>query len=407
MSNFQTLSLGGNGCSKERSVSTIPRPSERWLAPGKRPPGVGLYLHVPFCARKCPYCDFYSVGYSKDAAEAYIAAVIRNMTRYRQEYGLIRVDTVFAGGGTPALLPLSFWGQIMQAAGHCFNIDSDAEITLETNPNLGTKERMLELKSAGFNRVSLGVQSMNPEELLHLGRQHTPHQGAAAVQNAFDAGFAEISADLMLGTIGQTMESLEDTIIRLTALPLTHVSAYMLQVEAGTPYAENPEITALIPCEEVTADLYLKAVELLTRRGFPQYEISNFAAPGHESRHNLHYWLCEEYIGIGPSAHSFFDGRRYEVPRSLEDFVKSSLQDEHVAQNDVGGFVEYAMLRLRLQEGLDLQECHYLFGIDHRVIAATAQVLEGLGLLTVDRWRIRLTPKGCLVSNAVIGRLFL
>lgn len=349
----------------------------------------GLYIHVPFCVRKCPYCDFYSVTDTK-LADNYTAAVVRNIKARN-----VKADTVYFGGGTPSLLSAKQIYSMLSAV----DIASDSEITIECNPNSVDEKYLADIFSAGVNRISFGVQSLSDKELSALGRLHDAETAMKAVNSAYKAGFRNISADLMLATAYQTKETLAETIEKLVKLPICHVSAYMLKIEEGTAYGKNETIRSLIPDEDETADMYLEAVQMLEEKGFAQYEISNFAHKGFESRHNLKYWRCEEYYGIGPSAHSYIDGVRKACPPSVERFFNSELQEEIVTEENGGEYEEKLMLALRLtQEGIPLSALPQ----DKLPIA---KQLEKSGLLRLENERLMLTPNGCLVSNGIICAL--
>lgn len=350
----------------------------------------GLYIHVPFCIRKCPYCDFYSVTQTS-LADDYTAAVVRNIKAQN-----VSADTVYFGGGTPSLLTAEQISTMLSAVS---DIAPNAEITMECNPNSVSEKYLSEILAAGVNRISFGVQSLSDKELTALGRLHDSETAVKAVNSANKAGFRSISADLMLATAYQTPETLSETLERLCTLPLTHVSAYMLKIEEETPYGRSDTIRKLIPNEDETADMYLEAVQKLEENGFAQYEISNFAHKGYESRHNLKYWRCEEYFGIGPSAHSYINGVRKACPPSVEDFIKSELQTETVTEKNGGEADEKIMLQLRLtQEGIPLSA----LAQDKLPIV---EQLKKHGLLRQNGERIMLTPNGCLVSNGIICEL--
>lgn len=350
----------------------------------------GLYIHVPFCIRKCPYCDFYSVT-KTDLTDDYTAAVVRNIKARS-----ISADTVYFGGGTPSLLTAKQIAAMLSAVS---DIAPNAEITMECNPNSVEEKYLSEIFAAGVNRISFGVQSLSDKELSALGRLHDSETAVKAINAAYKAGFRNISADLMLATAYQTPETLSETIEKLVTLPLNHVSAYMLKIEEGTPYGKSDTIRTLIPDEDETADMYLEAVQKLEENGFAQYEISNFAHKGFESRHNLKYWRCEEYFGIGPSAHSYINGVRKACPPSVEDFIGSELQQEAVTENNGGENDEKIMLRLRLtQEGIPLS-------VLAQEKLPNVELLKKHGLLKQSGERIMLTPNGCLVSNEIICRL--
>lgn len=350
----------------------------------------GLYIHIPFCKRKCPYCDFYSVenvGFTED----YTSAVIRNIKAKN-----ISVDTVYFGGGTPSLMTAKQIYSILSAVS---SVSNNAEITMECNPCSVDEKYLSEIFSAGVNRLSFGVQSLSDKELSALGRLHNSEMAVNAIKSAYKVGFRNISADIMLATAYQTEKTLAETIEKLSFLPINHVSAYMLKIEQGTPYYTSEKIHQLIPDEDETADMYLEAVSMLEKSGFAQYEISNFAQKGYESRHNLKYWRCDEYYGIGPSAHSFINGERKACHPSVESFISDEIQQEYVTDSSGGTLEERVMLGLRLtQEGIS-------FSAVSQEKRARLEMLEKHGLLRINNDKIALTPNGCLVSNEIIAEL--
>lgn len=363
---------------------------------------LGIYIHVPFCLSKCPYCDFYSVKSDSSLIEAYVDAVCRAIKHSGEDRR--RVDSVYFGGGTPSLLDEKYLSYILETLNRTF-IFSEPEITLEANPAATLGRRLRGLRAAGVNRISFGVQSAVDAELSALGRLHTAGDAKRSILAAKVAGFENISADLMLGIPCETRGSLSQSIDFLTALPLTHISAYMLKIEEDTAFAKSGE-RMLCPDEDSAAEFYIDCVEALESKGFSQYEISNFAKKGKESRHNLKYWRCEEYLGIGPSAHSFINGRRFYTPRNLKSFIEAENPASlAVADGDGGSFEEYMMLRLRLCEGLNLTEAAKKFNVDTDKIAKKAAALEGQGLLRFKNNIISLTPKGFLLSNPVTANL--
>ena len=343
----------------------------------------GLYIHIPFCRRKCLYCDFYSVALEDGLAQSYTAAVIRNIKAYGGEF-----DTVYFGGGTPILLA-PYLGEMLRAA----DIAEGAEITAEANPCEMTDEALETLLKAGVNRISVGVQSLCDNELHSLGRRHDSDTAEKAILRAKAAGFADISADLMLGVPQQTAESLSETLSRMTALPVTHISAYMLKVEQNTPFGRN---TPMLPDEDETADMYIQTVQALAKHGFHQYEISNFAKDGCECRHNLKYWHAEKYLGIGPAAHSFLDGRRFGVARDLDAFLAAERQAEQVTEEAPDPVEERIMLGLRLSEG-----------IPETLWRPRGSALKRIPkqYYRIDNGRLSLTAEGFLLSNEIISIL--
>lgn len=359
---------------------------------------LGIYIHVPFCGKKCDYCDFYSVSFNKNYAEEYVNAVLRNIRHYSDNF--CTIDTIYFGGGTPSLLTPHQISCIISEIGKCFVLDSNAEITLETNPNTVSEQKLRELRNAGVNRISFGVQSMNNDELKLLGRSHSEERAEKAVTDANNAGFKNISCDLMISLPYQTEEKLEYSIKRFAELPIQHVSAYILKIEENTPFFSNG-VDKICPDEDESAELYMKTVELLENVGFMQYEVSNFAKKGFESRHNSRYWKCLDYIGIGPSAHSCYKGKRFAVARDLDSFLKNNVQQTVVTDDAPCGFEERAMLALRLKEGLNLTET----GTHRTSIEKKIPHLVKAGYAEFDGHFVSLTPKGFLMSNSVIEYL--
>lgn len=323
---------------------------------------------------------------------------MRNIRHYADKSCI--VDTVYFGGGTPSLLTAGQIFSIMNELKDSFSLADNTEVTLEANPNTVTPQKLSELKNAGINRLSLGVQSLDNSELRLLGRTHTAERAVKAVYDAYNAGFENISCDLMIAIPNQTAESLERSVTELAVLPIQHVSAYILKIEEGTPFCTNG-ITQSCPNDDEAADLYLKMVRLLEDYGFMQYEVSNFAKNGFESRHNCRYWKCSDYIGIGPSAHSCFGGKRFSVKSDIDAFIESSVQPVYITDEAPCGFEERSMLRLRLKEGLDLTET----GSHKEKIEKKIPGLLKAGYAEFDGRFLSLTPQGFLVSNSVIEYL--
>lgn len=354
---------------------------------------VGLYIHVPFCVRKCPYCDFYSCENRLHERDAYVQAVCRNIRYYGNNK---KADTLYFGGGTPSLLSPVQIAEIISCAESEFDLISP-EITMEINPATVTPEMLKDYRSAGVNRLSIGVQDLHDDSLETLGRLHTAKQAVKTVYNAKDAGFENISCDLMIGTKGQTSERLHETLEKITSLPISHISAYMLKIEEGTPYAKQ-NMQDFIPDEDEVADLYLEMVSFLEEKGFLQYEISNFAKKGFESRHNCRYWKLSDYIGIGPAAHSCYEGKRFYVPSDLDLFIKEEHQKTITEDDSPDTSQERIMLGLRLAEGIPLS---WLDDIQRK----SAELFLKAGLMKKDSDRICFTPRGFLVSNSILCEL--
>lgn len=363
---------------------------------------LGIYIHVPFCAQgKCPYCDFYSVAATGELKEKYITAVKRDIKNWSAKAADRTVDTVYFGGGTPSLLGEGL-ARLLEYVRENFTLDNNAEITFEANPAGVSYELFFLLRQAGFNRLSLGMQSAIPRELEFLGRRHTPQKVEQAVSDAKRAGFDNISLDLMLCVPEQTKISLRKSVDFAANLSPHHISAYLLKIEEGTRFYKVKHILNL-PDDDAQAEMYLEACDALESHGYKQYEISNFAFPGYESRHNLKYWNCDEYLGFGPSAHSFFDGKRFYLKRGLNDYFENY---KPVDDGDGGTFEEYVMLHLRLSEGINETELFKRYGRDFSYFGTNKiSALKGAGLLKSARGRLFLTQKGFLVSNSVISEL--
>lgn len=348
----------------------------------------GLYIHIPFCRAKCNYCDFYSLGGSDSVPQDYIDRVADNIRKYPG----LKFDTVYFGGGTPSLLTAKQVGQILSAA----KINPGREITLEANPDSTTSEKLAGWRGAGVNRISFGVQTVCEKSLKTLGRLHDKEKAAEAFKMAKEAGFTNINGDIMLALADYSEKEMADTAQFLKEAGATHISAYMLKIESGTPFAKNTP--AGLPGEEESADFYLSACRLLESLGYKQYEISNFAMPGYESRHNNIYWLLGDYLGVGPAAHSCINGQRFYFERDLDGFMKGAAPKE-------GGRVDaddFIMLSLRLKSGLSLKKLKEDWGLClGKQALDMIKNYEKAGFLTLGGDIISLTPKGFLVENSI------
>ncbi|MBQ8503216.1 MAG: radical SAM family heme chaperone HemW [Clostridia bacterium] len=360
----------------------------------------GIYIHIPFCKAKCPYCDFYSFRPEEKEKDSYLKAVLLCLEEYKAMI-TDEVDTIYFGGGTP-----SFFGgeRIREVISHIRNNYrlKNAEITVECNPSSVDEKLVKSLKNAGVNRISMGMQSAVTKERKALGRVSDGEKVKECVELFKKHGIDNISLDLMLGVPYQTPESLDKSINFLLSCDIKHISAYMLKLEEDTAFYDMQENLSL-PDEDTVCDLYLQTVERLRDEGFLQYEVSNFAKEGYESRHNLKYWHCEEYLGIGPSAHSFLNGRRFYFPRDFESFINSPTP---VPDGDGGNEEEYIMLALRLNEGLQNKEFKSRFKKDiSRNVFKKAEIFANQGLLTLSEESIALNEKGFLLSNTIISEL--
>lgn len=372
---------------------------------------LGIYIHIPFCKSKCDYCDFYSLAGAEGQMDAYQKALLAHMKETACVAGEIPVDTIYFGGGTPSYYGDKRLRELLKAVKKLFSVEKDAEITLEANPDSVTFKSLRALRRAGFNRLSMGLQSACPSELAAIHRAHSVEQGDEAVVAARAANIKNLSLDLIYGLPGQTEESWHNTLEHALSLQPEHLSCYGLKVEEGTPLAQRVAAGEVLPDDDIQAELYLWTVERLHQAGYEQYEISNFAKPGFASRHNLRYWLTRPYIGFGPGAHSDFGGRRYSWIRDLEGYIKGVLEggelldsQDLIPQRERGG--EYLMLRLRTARGIEEWEYRGTYYMDFTPIEQRLREFSAQGWAEkTPEGRWRLTPKGFLVSNQLIGDL--
>ena len=369
---------------------------------------LGLYIHIPFCKQKCVYCDFYSLPRREDRMDDYTDALCAHLAETAPFAAGYEVDTVYFGGGTPSFLGTKRLVRILKTIQKKYRVARDAEITLEANPDsAGDWRELRALRRAGFNRLSLGMQSASDGELRRIGRVHTAEQVTAAVEAARKAKLSNLSLDLIYGLPGQTMEQWEQNLAAAVDLKPEHLSCYGLKVEEGTPLFLQRE-QADLPGDELQADMYLYTVEFLERQGYVQYEISNFARPGRESRHNLKYWTLGEYAGFGPGAHSDFGGVRYAYERDLESYIRgvrehTPMLSENERIPPLDRDTEWLMLGLRTVRGLDPKVFESRFRRRFSCFLPFLESCEKAGYAVREEGRWHLTPKGFLVSNQIIG----
>lgn len=369
---------------------------------------LGIYIHIPFCKSKCEYCDFYSIGGSRDrrVTDDYLQALadhIREAGRLAPEY---LVDTVYFGGGTPSFFGAENLEKILDEIHKSFRLSVEAEITLEANPDSVTLPALKKLVRAGFNRISIGVQSDDDEMLKKLGRPHNFHQAKQAVTLARQAGFGNISLDLMYGLPNQTLTAWKETVLRVVGLRPEHISCYALKVEEGTPLWSYKEL-ANLPDDDTQADMYLAASDLLRDYGYEHYEISNFAKKGFASKHNLKYWTGGEYLGFGPTAASDFAGKRFTILRDLQGYIQGIAKKDTVlsecetipARERAG---EYIMLRLRTSDGISAEEYERQYLMPFAPLEKAMKRFEEKGFAVYENDRWRLNERGWLVSNQII-----
>lgn len=350
---------------------------------------LGLYLHIPFCVKKCAYCDFYSAVFTEEMALKYFGALKREI---KQWGGKINrpIDTIYLGGGTPSLLNDKL-PYLIECVKENFRVTENAEITLEINPQPNIKQILENAKRAGINRLSIGVQSGDNRELKALGRTHSKADTENAVRTARELGFSNISLDLMLGLPNSSVETLDKNLEFITTLEPTHISAYILKVEPNTLFSKT-ENELNLPDEDGVCEQYLYMCDYLGKNGFEHYEISNFAKPNFESRHNLKYWNCEEYLGIGPSAHSFLNSERFYYPRDMKAFIEGNTP---ILDGNGGDSDEKIMLALRLKSGVNVD----------LLPKNKIELFVKNGFAEIQNNQFSLTDKGMLVSNQIILQL--
>lgn len=361
---------------------------------------IGLYLHIPFCKSKCPYCDFYSFS-GKDTEKDEYTKVLRNRLSSCISTLQCKGDTLYIGGGTPSVLGAENLKVLVDTCNSGF-LRNDAEITVECNPHGLNEDFFKVLFDCGVNRISLGLQSAVDSERRILGRLSDRNQVENAVKMAQRVGFGNITLDVMLGVPNQTEKSLNETLDFCISLGVPHISAYMLKLEENTHFYKNQD-KYNFPDDDLTADLYLQMCETLESNGIMQYEISNFSKKGFESRHNLKYWHCEEYLGLGPSAHSFLNGKRFYYDRNFKAFMNGN---SPIDDGFGGDFTEYAMLNLRLVEGLSEEKVSNRFG--HNIpkeIYEKSRIFVDNGYMNYNENGLELTRKGFLMSNTILAEI--
>lgn len=365
----------------------------------------GLYIHLPFCVKRCNYCDFCSsAGRLHEDIDLYVSRLVSEICSYNA-VPKVRLDTIYFGGGTPSLLDAAQIHRILHVVHSVFCVEADAELSMEVNPGTITRGKAGAYRSMGINRISIGLQSTHENELKILGRIHNYDDFCASYYMLRDFNFDNINVDLMYGIPDQTVGSFATTLERVISIMPEHISAYGLIVEPGTPFYER-RASLNIPQEDDECAMYYLAAERLGAAGYNHYEISNYARDGRQSRHNLKYWRDEEYIGVGASAYSYYGGRRYGNTSSIDDYLSgvTMVDSENITKRDMA--YEYAMMRLRLREGFSLSEYQALFG--NSFMSGKEQKVANYlrhGLINICNDRISLTERGFYVSNTILGEL--
>ncbi len=357
---------------------------------------LGVYIHVPFCFGKCPYCDFYSVVTQN--VEKYVNVVCSEIQKWAQGINKV-VDTIYFGGGTPSLLKFEYIKKIIESVKNNFDV-KNPEITMEVNPAHYTQTDFKNLAGLGLNRISVGAQSLDDSTLKILGRRHNAEDILKTCIAIQQSGIENISMDLILGVPDQQIESIDKFVDFCHENKVKHISAYLLKLEKGTAFYKNKDVLNL-PSEDESADIYLHFCKAAKSYGYKQYEISNFTLSGFESKHNLKYWNLEEYLGIGPSAHSLLNGSRFYYENSLEKFL---LNPKVLSEGKSEPEKEYAMLRMRLIEGLNNNLYEKKFGRSiPKSYFAKAKKYSDLEFVNCENQDIKLTENGFLLSNLIIS----
>lgn len=369
---------------------------------------LGIYVHIPFCERKCNYCDFYSLVKSDEVEQRFITALLEEIKSYRNISESYVVDTIFLGGGTPSYLKPENIGLILDEIKNNFCLSNDAEITMEANPNTITKENVIKYKQYGINRMSVGIQSLDNNVLKSIGRLHNSDEALNALGVIKEAGIDNINADVMFNIPGQTVECIVDTLNKIISMDVKHISFYSLKLEEGTPMYKMEEKGLIhMVDDEDERGMYYAGRDVMENKGFLQYEISNFSKIGYECKHNIKYWTGGDYIGFGPFAHSCFNDKRYNNLSDIKLYC-DNINNPHIYRqlNEVltrdSKIFEYIMLRLRMNKGINFEDFKNQFNEDFKVkYGGQLNKLEDYGLIILDDTSIRLSKKGMDVSNFV------
>lgn len=359
----------------------------------------GLYIHIPFCMQKCKYCDFISYAGREEKIREYLDALYSEMKKYKGT----EIDTVFIGGGTPSVLSAKDIGVLCQNIKQSFSLSHDCEITMESNPGTLTEEKISAMLHGGINRISVGVQSFDDNELNIIGRIHTADDAYNNICLLKKCGFDNINIDLMTALPNQNMESLQKTLKTAVSLPVTHISAYSLIIEDNTPLErEYSRGELILPTEDEDREMYQYTVGYLAEQGFNRYEISNFSKPGYECRHNIKYWECREYIGLGTAAHSYINSERFSNADSLCAYLAGEI-GERITLTENDKISEFMMMGLRMQKGVSVAEFKNRFGLNIKeFFAPQLEKFISLDLMEEKNGCYRLTDKGIDISNSIM-----
>lgn len=359
----------------------------------------GLYIHIPFCVQKCKYCDFTSYAGLEHLTDKYIKALENEMKQYRGE----AIDTIFWGGGTPTVLTAHQMSKLAEMCFRSFDVQKDYEFTAEANPGTLDDEKVTAMLEGGINRISVGVQSFNDSELHAIGRIHNAETAYNTVYHLKKMGFNNINIDIMTALPSQTRESLESTLKTAVSLPVTHISAYSLIIEEGTPLEREYSLgRLLLPDDDTDRLMYRDTVGILKNNDFLQYEISNFARRGFKCRHNIKYWTGEKYIGLGASAHSYDGEKRFYNTSDINAYLAHA-PAAMTALKRQDKISEFMITGLRMTEGISAKEFKTRFDIAvEEIYGAELRKFEDLGLMRHSDGRYALTERGIDISNSVL-----
>lgn len=377
---------------------------------------ISLYLHIPFCVKKCHYCDFLSFpGCSLSRQAEYVDAMIQEIHAYREAAEDYEVKTIFLGGGTPSLLEKELVERLFHELYSVWRAAPETEITIEANPGTLSREKLIGYHMIGINRLSLGLQSTIAQELATIGRIHNYEQFLANYYLAREAGFDNINIDIMSALPGQTLISYGKTLERILKLQPEHISSYSLILEEGTDFWENAEIERALPSEQTERIMYHYTKKCLQNAGYERYEISNYAKPGYACLHNQVYWTGGEYLGLGLGAASYWKGARFSNTPDMEEYMENCSRaritenrKEIVTATQKSRMEEYMFLGLRMIRGVSIREFEQRFGIPmNRVYGTVIRSYIGQGLLKIEQDRLMLTERGIDVSNSVMADFLL
>lgn len=377
--------------------------------------GLGLYIHIPFCLSKCNYCDFYSIGgASAETRDKYISAVCAHMKEYKLQAKNHILTSIYIGGGTPSLMSEVQLKTLMRSIKKNFRVSSRCEISMEVNPGTVDEKMLRVMRKLGINRLSMGAQSFNDTELLTCGRRHTSEDIYSCILSARKAKFDNISLDLIYGLPDQSKQSLFESIDTAISMNVDHISLYGLKIEEGTPFWYGRHELNL-PDEDAECEMYFEAVERLKHAGFRQYEISNFAKQRRSCKHNLRYWNGDEYIGLGPAAHSYFGGKRFSFKKNLSLYLDSFDENKRVSETLIDEYIdippqariaEYVMLRFRLCEGVNLAKFKKRFGRSFEALYYEKMwPYINSGHIMKTKTGYAFTTQGMYVSNYILSRM--